>query len=144
MFLITELIEESLVLMRRRYNWDVDDVLYVKLLDACRDGKRSWDKMPVKCSKTSDIDLPSRLLLKNATRIDQVVYDFARDRLQRILNLQPPDFWEEVEQLRAKLSQLAVDCKMSENETTWITSKESLSPIDKRRCSIFRLNDLQV
>lgn len=141
-FLITELFDESLILMKRRYNWDLEDLLYLKLLDACRDGKRSWDKKKVNCAKTDRIDDLSSAILKDYIKHDNAIYSFVRDLVQKQIDAQPPDYWTELDQFRAKQKELTDVCGVTDL-VTWLANPGDLTREQRRMCFIFRMNDLQ-
>ncbi|KAI8805491.1 galactose-3-O-sulfotransferase-domain-containing protein [Cladochytrium replicatum] len=116
LILITELFDESLVLMRRMLGWERGDILYVKMLDSCADGHR-WDNKAVECSKkfakrvlTEPGYEETRDLVARANRLDMLLYKSVRMELERKLAAQGADFWEEVGEFKAKIKALKSQC----------------------------------
>ncbi|KAI8803460.1 galactose-3-O-sulfotransferase-domain-containing protein [Cladochytrium replicatum] len=116
LILVTELFDESLVLMRRMLGWEREDILYVKMLDSCADGHR-WDNKAVECSKTFAkmvLTEPgyeeTRDLVARANRLDMMLYKAVRIELEMKLAAQGADFWEEVRELKDKIKALKRQC----------------------------------
>ncbi|KAI8809431.1 galactose-3-O-sulfotransferase-domain-containing protein [Cladochytrium replicatum] len=117
MILITEFFDESLVLMRRKFGWDKQDILYVKLLDSCSDGHR-WDNRAVSCSGKTVKEIMSerkhantRKLIEQANLLDTKLYNAVREGLEKELKEQAADFWQEVDALKKSIAELKEKCK---------------------------------
>ncbi|KAI8814019.1 galactose-3-O-sulfotransferase-domain-containing protein [Cladochytrium replicatum] len=117
MILITELFDESLVLMRRKFQWTAEDILYVKMLDSCSDGHR-WDNREVQCSATTVKQIftgpefaKTRKLIERANRLDTILYNAVRKDIQKELDAQGADFWKEVAALKENIAVLKDRCR---------------------------------
>ena len=103
--LIAEYFDESIVLLRRMFNWNMKDILYRNL------HIRGWDRK---------ITLPrprDRELFRKWASIDYSLYDFFFKRLWRQIHLAGADFHEEVlyfKQVRAEVEDF---CKVTPNIT---------------------------
>ncbi|KAI8803537.1 galactose-3-O-sulfotransferase-domain-containing protein [Cladochytrium replicatum] len=117
MILITELFDESLVLMRRKFGWERQDILYVKMLDSCEDLHR-WDNREVKCSREMMKEImtdpeyeTTRELIEEANKLDIILYSAVKAELQKKLEEQGEDFWEEVAELKMNVAELQENCR---------------------------------
>lgn len=60
----------------------------------------------VECSKQHEMDQRTIGLIKSAVEMDFPIYDLAVRELQRKLDLQPPQFWEDLEKYRVRRTTL--------------------------------------
>jgi hypothetical protein len=96
-FLITEKLDESLVLLKRTWHWDLEDILYLKLNDGCAAGFRDFDRKPMRCVPSADNLTQNELQqMRDNNQLDLALYERALGDFNRKLEAQPESFWEEL------------------------------------------------
>ena len=111
--LIAEYFDESVVLMRRMFNWKIKDILYRNL------HTRGWDRK---------LTLPrprDRELFRKWASVDYSLYDFFFKRLWRQIKLAGPDFFDEVLYFKQIRAEIADFCKVTPNITGTYKISES-------------------
>ncbi len=133
-FLILEYFDESLLLMKNRFGWSLEDILYIPIQDSCN-GTRPFDKKRILCDK-SMLDNPTLLeRARDINYLDQQLYDRARADLERTLKLQPASFWRELATFKAMLVSLRQLCKGQQQQ-----QQQQGVPAE---CQVFLMNDLE-
>ncbi|XP_021374356.1 galactosylceramide sulfotransferase-like [Mizuhopecten yessoensis] len=82
--IVTDLFDESIILLRRLLNWDLRHVLYGKLNSKRRSDPRL------------QLGQVEEELYKNWARIDYIIYNYFLEKLREKIQRQLPDFHEEV------------------------------------------------
>lgn len=95
--LVTEKLDESLVLMKRFLNWTLNDILYVS--------KNVHSHESVDVTKTEEDKY------KNASFIDYAIYEYFSDILDRKIIAAGTDFQEEVNYFKAVLQRVNAYCE---------------------------------
>jgi len=109
--LITEYFDEGLVLLRRKLNWDLEDILYIRLLDSCSSLK-NFDGKPVKCEDPPEALTPgAQRRIREANQLDQRLYDFYHAKFEEELAAQDPSFWGELALFQRLKASLSTYCK---------------------------------
>lgn len=92
LILVVEKLEESMVLLRRILNWKLQDILYIhkNSFAGMRNETRS------KLSKKLYINDDTEEKYRKWAKLDYTLYDFATKRLERQIQNQNPDFYDEV------------------------------------------------
>ncbi|OWF44917.1 galactose-3-O-sulfotransferase 3-like [Mizuhopecten yessoensis] len=99
--IVTEYFDESIVLMRRLLNWDLQYVLYGKL-----NSKKKKDPR-------LEIGSEEEGLYRKWAHLDYALYNFFLDKLKEKLKHQPPDFYEELAYFRSTRTKYDDFCKLS-------------------------------
>ena len=84
--LITEYFDESLILMKREFCWELEDVLYFKFLE--------------RTSGETQLSATAEEKIRLWSHADVILYEHFKDRLLQEILKQGQDFYDEVEQLR--------------------------------------------
>ena len=84
--LIAEYFDASLILMRRKFCWDLEDVVYLKLMEREAGG--------IRLSTTAEDKI--RLW----TEADGLLYEYFKQKLLKEISKQGQDFFDEVDQLK--------------------------------------------
>ncbi len=129
-FLILEHFDESLLLMKNRFGWSLEDILYIPIQDSCN-GTRPFDKKRVGCDKSMLADPTLLERARDINYLDQQLYDRARADLERTLELQPASFWRELATFKAMLVSLRQLCKGQQQRGV------------PAECQVFLMNDLE-
>jgi len=113
--LILEKIDESLLLMKRLFDWNLEDILYVKMFESCRDRVR-YDGRGVICRENITdngitLDMIEAAKTVPILQLEMKLYNESLKRLNLMLSKQKEDFWEELEIYRKKLQKLNEKCK---------------------------------
>lgn len=98
--LITEYFDESLILMRRKFCWDLDDVVYLKLME------RTSEETQLSATAEEKIGLYSQA--------DGLLYEYFKQKLLQEISNQSQDFFDEVEQLKEFNRRLKEKCVAAE------------------------------
>ncbi|XP_033738293.1 galactose-3-O-sulfotransferase 3-like [Pecten maximus] len=132
--LIVELFDESLVLMRRLLNWEMKDILYVKL----NSRRQLFDRINF---KPGDVQL-----YKRWGEIDYALYDFFYRRLQAQIQEQGPTFHEELLYFRRLRQDMQIYCekKPLSNVPYHVTASSwsDAFEITKEDCSYMRKGEI--
>jgi len=112
--LILERFDESLVLMKRYFNWELEDILYIKLLESC-DGGKNWDGLPIKCDKDKKYDRSVLQQIQDVNRLDQRVYDFFLKKLAERIAQEGQSFQDELRTFKQMVSDLSFHCNTEKN-----------------------------
>ena len=115
--LITDHYDESLVMLRRRMFWSLDDVVYMML----KSGKKK---------KKTVLKPANRAKLLEFNWADSMLFDHFNASLWRQIEAEGPDFWQEVTALRARNKELTEGCP-SLNGITDIEKRHRLSNATK-------------
>jgi len=137
--LITEYFDEGLLLMKRKFNWDLQDILYIKLFDSCAT-QRNHDGKFVKCGPLVEAssDMYRKLITEN-NALDQVLYDAFLARYKEEVASMGPDFEEELKQFRMLRGALVDYCK--DDLAAFLKNREAyLTGVNY--CTQFVLDDL--
>eukprot|EP00042_Codosiga_hollandica_P027982 m.143570 g.143570 ORF g.143570 m.143570 type:complete len:241 (+) comp52647_c0_seq21:506-1228(+) len=109
---IMEAFDECLVMMRRKFNWNMQVILYMRLLDKSVDSRR-WDGAPMMDTPHID-DLPfeAQSTLRKKTSLDHFLYAMLRRRWEEAVLLEGPGFQEEVRVFKKVLGDFQNICKL--------------------------------
>ena len=113
--LITEYFDEGLVMLKRRLNWELEDILYIRLLDSCSSLKNHKGR-GVKCGNPPESYTPEirgRIKLVNA--LDQRLYDHFLAKFMKDLAGQDSGFFEELALFRRLREALQIHCEDTVN-----------------------------
>lgn len=102
--LIYEHLDESLVLMKRRLCWQLDDILYLKFHYTNHD---QWNR-----NEVSDL-LAQKIRKWNEA--DVFLYDFFNKTLWKEINYEGESFWKELKEFKANQQAIENDCVQSES-----------------------------
>ena len=91
---LLEFREESMVLMKRKMNWHIKDVLRIHTHKSRPGVKKTSPEMEQAHNETMRLH-------RELSKLDYALYDFFKDRLFNEIAQQPPDFYEELEFYRA-------------------------------------------
>ena len=109
--LITERFDESLVLMKRAFGWEMHDLLYIRLLDSCNSLRNHAGKL-VKCDPPSEAQLPAySARIDQNNDLDTILYDVMVKRHEDEVRKQDSSFAEEVELLKRLREKLSDYCR---------------------------------
>lgn len=97
--LIYEYLDESLVLMRRRFCLQTDDVLYLKFHHASQNVDNRVSFSP---------DLEEKILSWNSADVE--LYSFFNETLWKEISYEGESFWTELLEFRMKLKETERDC----------------------------------
>ena len=108
--LIAEMFDESLVLLRRRLNWETKDIIYMKVNEFKGKAKRPW---------VSRKEYPTYTMDKFAkfAALDIALYDYFYKKFKTQLAQQGGDFQEEVTAFKKLIYKVAGYCS-DDNEKT--------------------------
>ena len=124
--IIAEYFDESVVLMRRMFNWKLSDILYRRL------HIRGWDRKQT-LPKAHD-----RRLYRNWAFADYAIYDYFFQRLWQQIRIAGEDFYQEVLYFKQVRDEMDDFCKVYPNiSATYVISRSRWSPkltIDKEMC----------
>lgn len=111
--IITELFDESLVLMRRYLCWDIQDILYQPV------NKGVW-RNNVKPNLTrEDIDI-----VRNLNNADNLLYDFFKTRLENQIIRQNHSFHTEVRHFKKIIASVHKFCRNTKKRSCTIEKSE--------------------
>ncbi|XP_063415934.1 galactose-3-O-sulfotransferase 2-like [Mytilus trossulus] len=111
--IITELFDESLVLMRRYLCWDIQDILYQPV------NKGIW-RNTVKPNLTrEDIDI-----VRNLNNADNLLYDFFKTRLENQITQQNDSFYTEVRHFKKIIASVHKFCRNIKKRSCTIEKSE--------------------
>jgi len=137
--LITERMDEGLVLMKRRFDWDLEDILFIPLLVTCRDHKDQAGKT-IPCANRSLLEDPTvRKTFEEQTVLDRTLYEHFRGVLEEEIEMQDSSFHEEVDQLRRVNKQLFEFCKDELEE--FVADKKKYRSLKISFCFKYVLDD---
>lgn len=102
--LIYEYLDESLVLMRRRFCLQIDDVLYLRFHHTSQN---------VNNRKGFSPELQEKIRTWNSA--DYELYDFFNKTLWQEISYEGEDFWTELSEFRVKLKETEKDCLGDDN-----------------------------
>jgi len=109
--LITELYDETLLLLKNAMNWSLQDILYVKLNDGCSTGLRDYDGMAMRCvPKYKDLTKSYLDTMKRNNRLDVQFYARALNDTKAKLAAQPKSFWDELKTFKKMKADLENLC----------------------------------
>ena len=93
--LLLERFDESLVLLRRTFNWKVKDIVYLPLFTADSTGKKI-------ASRERSVTSQQRLLDAHRawSRVDYAMYEHYKDAFEQLITQQSSDFTREVAHLQ--------------------------------------------
>ena len=94
--LITEYFDESLILMKREFCWELEDVLYFKFLE--------------RTSGETQLSATAEEKIRLWSHADVILYEHFKDRLLQEILKQGQDFYDEVEQLRELNKKMKEKC----------------------------------
>lgn len=110
LILVVEKLEESMVLLRRILNWKLQDILYIH--------KNSFADMRnetrTKLSKNLYIHDDTEEKYRKWAKLEYTLYNFATKRLERQIQNESPDFYDEVRHFKFVREKLKKFC---ENES---------------------------
>ncbi len=116
--------------MKRAFGWRLQDILYVRLLDSCRQQTR-WDSKALGCpERREDLDEDTLRRLRPLLEWDAAIYELASQRLRETLRAQPADFWDELQTFRRMQADLAARCQTVQADTP--------------SCQVYRFIDMEV
>ncbi|XP_013383080.1 galactosylceramide sulfotransferase-like [Lingula anatina] len=107
--LIMEYTDEGLVMLKRRFCWDIGDVIYLKIHEIKRKDYQELIK------GNTDPEIPEKL--RKFSEEDFLLYDYFRRKFENILHKQNADFFEEVQFLKEVNRKIAAFCS-SKSDTT--------------------------
>ncbi len=96
--IITEYMDESLVLLRRQMCWDVSDMFYLSA------NVRSYPH------KSRQLDQRLEEIHRKWSQADHLLYNFYNESLWKILKSQTSDFWEELQFFQAQKHKISDFC----------------------------------
>ena len=104
--LILESFDESLILMRRHFNWSTEDILYLQLWSLKFHGKPDI-KLNMKSNRTKN------LIAKHEqwSPGDYILYKYFSEKMYNLLSQQNQDFWDEVKMFKRLLVKTKSFCK---------------------------------
>lgn len=94
--LITEYFDESLILMKRKFCWELEDVVYFKFLE--------------RTSGETQLSATAEEKIRTWSQADTILYEHFKERLTQEILKQGQDFYDEVEQLREFNKKLREKC----------------------------------
>eukprot|EP00752_Nemacystus_decipiens_P001803 g1742.t1 len=98
--MLTENVDEGLVLLGKVMGWDLIDLTYASLLEA-RDGATRWDDKPVtKAPRPKDLHRTARVELGRATNLDKALYEAAKREYEKVKDRYSEGLEEEVAKFR--------------------------------------------
>ncbi|XP_077983793.1 galactose-3-O-sulfotransferase 2-like [Glandiceps talaboti] len=97
--MISDYLDESLVLLKRQMCWELDDVIYYKPSDA-----------KIHSEHRSEVSSDLREKLQKWNFVDNILYRHFNKTFWKMVRSQGDDFYEEVEQLRTKNRQIFDFC----------------------------------
>eukprot|EP00026_Physarum_polycephalum_P011091 Phypoly_transcript_11287.p1 GENE.Phypoly_transcript_11287~~Phypoly_transcript_11287.p1 ORF type:complete len:321 (+),score=31.24 Phypoly_transcript_11287:251-1213(+) len=110
-FIVLELLDETLVLLKQKMNWTLSDILYLKINDACAAGYRNFDKKPLTCFPTkSSLTSAEWQRVRENNELDSQLYNIALNQTKNTLAQQNQSFWKEVATFRQMLNELQTSC----------------------------------
>jgi len=121
--LLLEYFDEGLLLMKQDFNWELEDIMYIRLLESC--GGYNWDGFKVQCpsGKADDLDDFTKRGIAQVNELDQRLYSFYESQLKATLAAQDPSFWEELAEFRALLKALSDFCANEQLERKEIRAR---------------------
>jgi Galactose-3-O-sulfotransferase len=110
--LVLERFDESLVMMKRKFQWAMEDLLYLPVNEGCGN-VRPWDGKEIKCPlRREDLSAGQVERLNCLLAIDRLIYDEANRRLDAYVAKVGKDaFAEEVDSLRQVLQRFEEICE---------------------------------
>eukprot|EP00026_Physarum_polycephalum_P012067 Phypoly_transcript_12337.p1 GENE.Phypoly_transcript_12337~~Phypoly_transcript_12337.p1 ORF type:complete len:230 (+),score=43.47 Phypoly_transcript_12337:430-1119(+) len=110
-FLITEKLDESLLLLKNAWGWTLQDILYINLNDACAKGMNHERKI-MNCTQLQYANLTAERLQKMTenNKLDIAFYERALNDTNVLLAQQPPSFWNELAVYKHMLRELQNLC----------------------------------
>jgi len=109
--IINEMFDEGLVMLKRKFNWDMEDILYVRLQDSCT-MVHNFGNKPVKCNDPPEAELPTmKEKLKQRNSLDQVLYDTFLAKFKDELAAQDETFATELAHFKQLNIYLADYCR---------------------------------
>lgn len=130
--LILEHFDESLVLMKRKFGWNLEDILYIRLTETCG-GKPSNPETGGKCEPENEYDQETLEKIQEANNLDIMLYNAYLKKFKEELESQDESFGEEVSVFRRMLKDLKEFC---EKEKPYMDKTP-------HQCTRYYLNDLE-
>lgn len=125
--LILERLDESLVLMKRLFGWDILDVIYLSVNEGCGN-MRPWDEYVVECPlKWTDLNAEYVEKLRSNLRLDLKLYEASMAKLDRLIAQQDPD-------------EFAADLKLLKQLNAALKRQCDANPSNVQ-CSLYGLSD---
>ena len=97
--MIYEYFDESLVLLKRKLCWEIDDILYFKFHHTVHN---IWNREEF----TSEL----REMIRIWNSADTALYDFFNKTLWEEIAFEGEEFWSDLKQFRRKLKEIENDC----------------------------------
>ena len=133
--IIAELLDESLILLRRLLNWSLQDILYVS-------------KNVRKLNGTSKY-IPTKQLLekfKAHCAFDYLLYDFFKQKLKNQILVEGPLFSSEVKQFKEIRKTVENFCKTLQKDVSFVKVHQSeWNPeflVDRKECGLLLKNEI--
>ncbi|KAL3876651.1 hypothetical protein ACJMK2_034459 [Sinanodonta woodiana] len=118
--LLAERFDESLVLMKRYFHWTLKDILYAKLnVDMSKRDTEDTDTFPF------TVDPDDEPLYRNHSILDYYLYDFFKNRLERQIDAEGPEFAKETEQFKKVRKEVEDFCHTIKKYSDSVTIKQS-------------------
>ena len=129
--LVLERLDESLVVMKRRFGWQLEDLLYLPVNEGCNH-PRPWDGVKVICPlKLEDFDEDTIHSMKHTLRFDFKIYEASVRKLDEMIAEQDPlDFAADLTLFKEMNRRLRKAC--SQNDPEWFR---------KFQCDLYQLSD---
>eukprot|EP00053_Salpingoeca_punica_P023186 m.9243 g.9243 ORF g.9243 m.9243 type:complete len:508 (-) comp4634_c0_seq1:724-2247(-) len=112
-FMVTERFDESLVLLRRIMNWDMQDITYLKVLDShAFSGAVRYDGRIIMETPTfASLPVALQAVVKELTPLDTMLYERANARLDELITLYDDGtFKDEVEHFQSIQTDIRTFC----------------------------------
>ena len=103
---LMERFDESLLLLQNAYGWNFQSYRTINVTK----NRPARDNVPAEV----------RAAAVESTRLDQQLYDWARERFEREIAAQPADFPQRLERLRARTARMAKYYTMKEQAWSWL------------------------
>jgi hypothetical protein len=136
-FIITEYFDESLILLKNKFHWNMQDLLYIELNDGCKSKK---DGSRIGCKKSDDIDKSWIKPIKSIHNLDYIIYNAALKSYEAEKSLIHPEvFVNEVQFLKLIVSKLTDKC--GEATSTSASSYPTKEQLLNDPCVMYLVND---
>lgn len=131
--LIYESLDESLVLLKRKLCWDLDDVLYLKF-----HYQRHWEN-----SRHPELNSSAREQIRRWNKADVMLYQYFNETLWSEVRSEGQDFFDELREFREKHEEMEQECLGQRGDSGKIALNPEVSSFNRYLCEKMLLKETE-